>query len=189
MVAVKKERTELLEILLMVRWLIDKPAGMAELLEWSGFSEATIKRRIDEARGFGVHVEALKIGRHWVYHVANAEMCEPRLSRWIELEQQRSVVEVHPEAQRPQADWVLEEDGLMSLYRGGDDMVNGSFSLTQAEAAIMERVLNRIGPRIKWLFPLSPSGIELFRSGCGQLVQGLWDAGVPESVEVPHEAG
>lgn len=173
-------KSELLLSLLMVRRLIAEPQGADELCAWMGCSLRTLKRRIDDVRGFGVHVESVKDGSRWVYHVANAEMCEPRLSRWIELEEQRSLVDVDAGAV-VQVEGELV-DGERVLYRGGPGMVNGSFSLTADEAAILEHVLNRIAPRIKWLAPLSARGIELFASGCGEIVQALWDAGVPESV-------
>jgi len=87
--------SELLVELLMVRRLIARPQGRESLCCWMGCSVATLKRRIDDVRGLGAHVESVKAGDRWVYHVANADLLEPRLSRWIELEQQRSLVEVN----------------------------------------------------------------------------------------------
>lgn len=92
--SVESDWSELLVELLMVRRLIERPQGGSELCAWMQCSPATLKRRIDDVRGYGAHVESIKVGRTWVYHVGNAELLEPRLSRWIELEQQRSLVEV-----------------------------------------------------------------------------------------------
>jgi hypothetical protein len=86
--------SELLVELMMVRRLIEEPRTSQDLCAWMQCSLATLKRRIDEVRGFGAHVESVKMGRVSAYHVGNASMLEPRLSRWIELEQQRSLVEV-----------------------------------------------------------------------------------------------
>lgn len=86
--------SELALCLLAVRRLIARPQGRDELAGWMGCSVPTLKRRLDDVRGLGAHVESMKVGKRWVYHVANAHMLEPRLSRWIELELQRSLVEV-----------------------------------------------------------------------------------------------
>ena len=95
--SVESDWSELLVELLMVRRLIERPQGAKELCAWMQCSVPTLKRRIDDVRGLGAHVESLKVGRQWVYHVANASMLEPRLSRWIELERQRSLVDANHE--------------------------------------------------------------------------------------------
>lgn len=64
----------------------------ANLCTWFACSLPTLKRRIDVARNLGAHVESVKVGHVWAYHLANASIVEARLATWLELERARSLV-------------------------------------------------------------------------------------------------
>ena len=86
-------QNELLTILSIVDAIrLNGTVSAAKLCELFDCSVPTLKRRIDDARNLGAHVESVKAGHKWVYHLANAEMVAPRLERWIELERARSLV-------------------------------------------------------------------------------------------------
>jgi hypothetical protein len=82
---------ELLETLEIVQRVIDEPLqwGAADVAQWKGCSVPTVKRRVMDARNLGCHVESLKVGTRWVYHVGNASQVRPRLALWIDLERRR----------------------------------------------------------------------------------------------------
>jgi len=68
------------------------PRSAAALCAEFGLSVATLKRRLADVRNMGAHIESVKIGARWVYHLANEPMVSARLARWIELERSRSLV-------------------------------------------------------------------------------------------------
>ncbi len=85
--------SELLTTLLIVRELLDcGPCSAASLARSRQCSRATLKRRMDDARGMGVAIESVKLGASWFYHCANAATIEERLNRWIDLERARALV-------------------------------------------------------------------------------------------------
>ena len=69
------------------------PRSAASLCAEFELSIATLKRRLSEARNLGAHVESVKLGTRWVYHLANDAACGKRLDSWIELETKRSLVD------------------------------------------------------------------------------------------------
>ncbi len=87
-------KSELLKTLLIVRSIIDTgPTPCAELARFHGMSTATLKRRLEDARQLGAHVESVKLGARWYYSVPNAAVVHRRLGLWIKLEEARSLVE------------------------------------------------------------------------------------------------
>jgi predicted transcriptional regulator len=85
-------KSELLGILEIVDFVKAGPCKAESICQRFGISVATLKRRLDEARHLGAHVESVKVGREWVYHLANADSVSARLSRWLDLERSRSLV-------------------------------------------------------------------------------------------------
>lgn len=65
----------------------------AALARHFGCSVATIKRRVMDARHLGAHIESVKVGSGWLYHLANESAVRARLARWLELERARSLVQ------------------------------------------------------------------------------------------------
>jgi hypothetical protein len=91
----KSELHETLSILDLLMRL--GPLSAQGLCDVFGCSVATLKRRLDDARQLGAHVESIRQGGGWVYHVGNADAIRARLYRWLALERERSLVEARPE--------------------------------------------------------------------------------------------
>ncbi len=86
-------KSELHETLSVVQAImLAGTASAAELCEAHGCSVATLKRRLDDARHLGAHVESVKLGAGWQYHVANGPVIAERLGTWLALERERSLV-------------------------------------------------------------------------------------------------
>jgi len=85
-------KSELLQTLELLAHLQAGPSSAGDLCGVSACSVATLKRRLADARHLGAHVESLKIGTRWVYHLANQAAVSARLARWLDLERTRSLV-------------------------------------------------------------------------------------------------
>jgi len=85
-------KSELLQILELVRCIQTRPTSARDLCAFADCSLSTLSRRLAEAARLGAHVESIKVGKRWVYHLGNAAQVGPRLDRWIELERARSLV-------------------------------------------------------------------------------------------------
>jgi hypothetical protein len=85
-------KSELLMTLEIVQLLGSGTFHADELCQRFGCSVATLKRRLSEARNLGAHVESIKVGVRWSYHVGNFANISEKLERWIALEQGRSLI-------------------------------------------------------------------------------------------------
>lgn len=81
----------LLDTLLLMK-ACAAPMASGVLCESLGVGVATLKRYIREARHLGADIQAVKVGARWYYFTANWSACQKIADRWIELQQQRSVV-------------------------------------------------------------------------------------------------
>lgn len=81
---------QLLEILEIVEMLGEKNASVSEIQAKFDISFPTIRRHIAEARHFGADIESIRQGPGWVYKLKNWPACEKIVTRWIELERNRS---------------------------------------------------------------------------------------------------
>jgi hypothetical protein len=82
--------------LVMLR-LVDGLAGAdrtaAELMEQHGITGITLKRYIAEARGLGAEIVLVKKAGKSYYRLENFPAIKKRLKRWIELEEQSTLLE------------------------------------------------------------------------------------------------
>ena len=81
---------QLLEILEIVEMLGEKNASVAEIQTKFDISFPTIRRHIAEARHFGADIESIRQGAGWVFKLKNWPACQKIVTRWIELERNRS---------------------------------------------------------------------------------------------------
>ncbi len=84
-------KSDLLQTLEIVQLLGSGTFHADELCLRFDCSIATLKRRLAEARNLGAHVESIKVGTRWSYHVGNLSSLT-NLDRWIALEQGRSLI-------------------------------------------------------------------------------------------------
>lgn len=85
-------KSELLVTLELVQLLGSGTFHADELCQRFGCSVATLKRRLSDARNLGAHVESIKVGSRWSYHVGNYAVVSTKLERWIALEQGQSLI-------------------------------------------------------------------------------------------------
>ena len=84
--------SELLKTLRIIRSLGAGRLTSAELQEGMEMSRATLNRHLAEARHLGARIEAVQGGRVWCYELTNWPECQAIVTRWIELEEARTVV-------------------------------------------------------------------------------------------------
>lgn len=63
----------------------------ATLERMGGFSPATLKRCISEARSMGADIVSVRKGSLWVYTLCNSDVVINRVNQWIELEEKRDL--------------------------------------------------------------------------------------------------
>jgi len=83
--------TELQHILWILKTLGEQGPQPGQALR-GGTSRATFNRRLQEARHMGAEIEAVQSGGAWVYRLVNWSAIAPRVLRWLELEESRSLV-------------------------------------------------------------------------------------------------
>lgn len=84
---------QLLEILEIVEMLAEKNASVAEIQTKFDISFPTIRRHIAEARHFGADIESIRQGAGWVYKLKNWPACQKIVTKWLELERNRSFIQ------------------------------------------------------------------------------------------------
>jgi predicted DNA-binding transcriptional regulator YafY len=81
---------QFLVILEIVEMLGEKNTSVSEIQEKFDISFPTIRRHIAEARHLGADIESIRQGAGWVYKLKNWPACQKIVTRWIELERNRS---------------------------------------------------------------------------------------------------
>ena len=84
--------SELLKTLLIVKSLSTGDKDQATLRAELDVSPATFNRYLAEARHLGAQITAYQSGRKWFYKLENWAACEYIVTKWIELEEKRSIV-------------------------------------------------------------------------------------------------
>ncbi|MCB0628054.1 MAG: HTH domain-containing protein [Saprospiraceae bacterium] len=84
-----------LKTLYLVRCLGSGPMSSAELQEGLGVSRATLNRYLAAARHLGARIDAVQGRRVWVYSLSNWSECQRIVTRWIELEEGRTLIDPH----------------------------------------------------------------------------------------------
>lgn len=85
--------SELLKTLQIIRALGAGRLTSAELQEGMGMSRATLNRHLAEARHLGAQIQSVQGNRVWCYELTNWQECRKIVTRWIELEEARTVLE------------------------------------------------------------------------------------------------
>lgn len=84
--------SELLKILMIVKWLSEGDRDQASMREELDVSSATFNRYLAEARHMGAEITAYQSGRKWWYRLDNWPACRKIVTQWIALEEKRSLV-------------------------------------------------------------------------------------------------
>lgn len=84
--------SELLKTLRVVKMLSEADATAQALQDSLGVSVATLNRHISDARNMGAQIVAVQTRRAWQYCLKNPDLVMPTVTRWIELEEKRSLV-------------------------------------------------------------------------------------------------
>lgn len=84
--------SELLKILMIVKWLSECDRDQASMRKALDVSTATFNRYLADARHMGAKIEAYRSGRTWLYRLENWPQCQKIVTQWIDLEEKRSLV-------------------------------------------------------------------------------------------------
>jgi len=84
--------SELLKILMIVKWLSESDRDMSSMREALDVSSATFNRYLSEARHLGAKITAYQSDKKWWYRLENWPQCEKIVTQWIALEEKRSFV-------------------------------------------------------------------------------------------------
>jgi DNA-binding transcriptional ArsR family regulator len=120
----KREFSELHQTLTTMLILSEHPDGLTadDLMTGMEVSRATLSRKIAEARHLGAKIESVRQGRRNIYRLANWTEIKKTVTRWIELEEQRTLTApIDPDDFSPRA--IEKRAGLSTVYEAMQEVL------------------------------------------------------------------